>query len=346
MQRRNHFLMAIQGNHPEAVARLVHDVNLEREIENKKTPIQLARALGFWDCVKAIAENKKTDKFDKAKYGSALLFAVQENRVGIAHVLLEAGASTRWVIKGDRCLHLAVRKRSIPMITLLLSFNVDLTVENTAKQTPIQLARDLGFWDCVRAIAKNKKTDVADKAKYGDVLLSAIQENFIATTNTLLLAGTPQNGRLPNGDGCLHIAIRKGSSAMIALLFSFNVDLTIKNNANQTPRQLARNLGASCLDNGWRKYYNAETLMITYLLTVFVQANRQPHSKFYNVPNSILEAIIPYLSSATCKIDTIQHRTNTLKKLHPNHLFSFKEEKKEEKKNERKMLVSSVRPTT
>src|SRR5437868_2783239 len=135
-------LMAIKSNHPQAIARLVNNVDMKEEIENKQTPIQLAYTLGHWDCVEAIARNKKADTTDTGKYGDALRVTVNHDRVDTARILLEAEASKTWynISDGDRCLHIAVRKQNKQMIALLLSFGSDLTTENTAKQTPAQLA--------------------------------------------------------------------------------------------------------------------------------------------------------------------------------------------------------------
>src|SRR5207249_3871884 len=60
-------------------------------------------------------------------------------------LLLEAGASKTWFFRttGDKGLHCAIRKNNPKMVALLLEFNYDLKVTNTAGQTPPDLALSL-----------------------------------------------------------------------------------------------------------------------------------------------------------------------------------------------------------
>jgi hypothetical protein len=138
-------LMAIKSNHTDAIVRLIKCIDLKEDIENKKTSIELLSSLGYWSCVEAIARDKRTDAADTARYGSALYYAVCEDRVETARILLEAGASKKWCnsSNGDRCLHIAIRKNNRPMIALLLFFGFDLKERNTHEQTALQLAESL-----------------------------------------------------------------------------------------------------------------------------------------------------------------------------------------------------------
>jgi len=325
MHARDHLLMAIKSNHRDAVARLIRQVDYKEEIENKKTPIQLARDLGHWDCVEAIASNKKTDAVDAARYGDVLLTAVKEDRLASTRILLEAGGASRsWFTpaEGDRYLHAAIRRQNLEMIVLLLSFDCDVKKENKAKQTPIQLARDLDDWNCVETIAKNKKTDAADTARYGDVLLTAVEKDRLASTRILLEAGASRIWHTTaEGDRCLHVAVRKRNAPMVALLLSFGFDLKKENTAKQTPLQLADSLKVSSIREGWKIYYDVTSLKMA--LPVVIQSMRQQKSAFYKVPYACCELIVSFLSQQAPELkETVRSSQNALAKISANCFLS------------------------
>lgn len=321
MNVRDNFLLAIKSNHCQAVKRLINEINLTEEIENKKTPIQLAADLNHWECVKTIAINKKTDTYDKARYGYALLNAIKEGKIDTVRTLIKAGAShVAFDNNGEGSLHVAIRRRDIPMIELLLSYNFDLITENKDKRTPIQLTVDLGFWDCVETIAKNKKAEVDDKARYGDALIQAVNQGQLNAATALLQAGASRNWTFNNnGDACLHTAVRKQHKEIVALLLSFGFSLSYENKEKQTPEQLGISLHVSTLYDGWKIYFNKEMLKIANLLTLFVQAQRQPTSKLHPLPSSIFELILPFVSREVVKKqDMIFSKQNELVKISAN----------------------------
>jgi ankyrin repeat protein len=130
---------------------------LAKNKENQ-TPMDLAVESGHWDCVLAIAKGltKKNNPKDKARCGSALLTAIQENQPEkTIESLLKAGASTTWVYQnGEGCLHWAVRNRRLDIIKLLMAHKADATAENKKNQTPFDLAVDNDYIDCIDALTK------------------------------------------------------------------------------------------------------------------------------------------------------------------------------------------------
>ncbi len=242
MDTRTKFLLALKNNHHQAIGRLVNEIDLTKEIENNKTPIALALDLNMWDCIDAIVRNKKAGLNDKFQYGKALVAAVELGRLDSAKMLLEAGAASKdwWITaNGDRCLHVAVRKRNIAMIALLKSFDFPMNKENDAKKTPLLLAYELGYEDCADAL----------NGKYGNALLDAVAKGQLDVVKILLGAGVPRDVRNSEDDSCLHIAIKKCNIAMIELLLSFNVSLTIEDAKKHTPIQTAAYLNNwDCVD--------------------------------------------------------------------------------------------------
>ncbi len=208
-------------------------------------------------------------------------------------------------------------KSNHPQAVARLVNHIDLTKEIENKLTPIQLAVELGHWECAEAIAKNKKADADDSARYGDALLDAVEQNRIDTAKLLLEAGASKTLIWDDGDTALHLAIRKGYTKMLALLLSFDFDLTVKNNANKTPEQLATSLYVNHLKDAWKMYYNSEMIKIYNILAVFVQAMRQPGSTLYKLPLAVIDAIlIPYLGKYIVKgVDTLTRTKEGITKI-------------------------------
>src|SRR5580658_5895122 len=158
------------------VKRLIKNVADLTVIFDDNTPIQYARHLEHWTCVEAIAQCKKDmetiakckiDLEDEARFGSALINALKNTRYDTATMLIEAGAKLTWFTKdeGYDVLHWVVKHSNLQLLELLLNKNASLTYQSEAKQTPIQLAAALGFWDGVKLFATTRKTDEKDEAK-------------------------------------------------------------------------------------------------------------------------------------------------------------------------------------
>jgi ankyrin repeat protein len=156
----------------------------------------------------------------------ALLDAIKHNkREETVKCLLEKGALTTQIDEDKHgCLHWAVRNRCLDIIKLLMAHEADATAENKKNQTPMDLAVESGHWDCVLAIAKGltKKNNPKDKARCGSALLTAIQENQPEKTiESLLKAGASTACWVyPNGEGCLHWAVRNRRLDIIKLLMA------------------------------------------------------------------------------------------------------------------------------
>jgi hypothetical protein len=88
MSVKDNLLLAIKNNDHDAVARLISQINPKEEIENNRTPIQLAADLKHWSCVEVIAKNVKANSEDEGRYGFALIRAVEFNQLDTAKILL------------------------------------------------------------------------------------------------------------------------------------------------------------------------------------------------------------------------------------------------------------------
>jgi hypothetical protein len=177
-------LNAILAKYPGEITRVNNN--------DKKTPIQLAASLGFWDVATAIAKKCRTASTDEAKYGYVLLSAARANQTDAVIALLDAGAPSDWheTETGTYPIHYAVKHRNIAMLNAILAkYPGESTRVNKAnKQTPIQLAESLAYLDVIEAIDPMKhritrgetagRSEISSEAvsKHADLLSAFMKE--------------------------------------------------------------------------------------------------------------------------------------------------------------------------
>jgi hypothetical protein len=101
---------------------------------------------------------------------------------------------------------------------------------------------------------------------------------------------------------------------MVALLLSFGFDLKVENTEKQTPLQLADSLKFSCLNEGWKIYFDLTSLKI--VLPVIIQSMRQNKSTFNKIPFVCSELIVSFLSQKTPALkETVVSSQNYLSRI-------------------------------
>lgn len=249
MQRNdNDIFTAIQKGDAAEVGRLVlAGADITKTNENNRKPIEVASMNNQWDCVQAIVDNKKLENSETGGYGFAFVLALKCDKFDVAKALLAAGAVTTWhtVPDKDTSLHLAVKKRNLEMLDLLLKANASLTVENKDGRTPMQLATDQKYWDVIEKIAQSKHAEANGSDKYGTAIYYAVYHQQVNTVEVLINAGAPINWENSvTGDRYLHQAVKNKDLAMVKLLLNHSASQSETNKDNKTPVELACELGA------------------------------------------------------------------------------------------------------
>jgi hypothetical protein len=133
-----------------------------------ETPLMLAAQRGHNEIVSLLIE-KGADVNAKDNGGrSALIHAAQKNRVEAAKLLLENGASINQTDKfGNTPLIWSVLHKKLPMVEFLVAQGAHIGHENKYHHTAIDLARQLQFWDAMKALstaqAKQPRKSSAEK---------------------------------------------------------------------------------------------------------------------------------------------------------------------------------------
>lgn len=118
-----------------------------------QTPIQLAAAKGYWDCVNVIVEERQ-DPYDESKFGSALLRAVSANKIETVKKIINAKAiiNYRFLDTKNHVLHCAAYNNNPDMIKILQDAGADPNQTNAQDKTPIQIAIENGHWRCIKTL--------------------------------------------------------------------------------------------------------------------------------------------------------------------------------------------------
>lgn len=136
-----------------------------------------------------------------------------ESQIKIARLLLEAGADVNILDNHDNTLlFYAIANRDLAMIELLLQAGLDPNI--------------------------SEKSEIVDYLPLG----WAAYANFIEAIQLLLTYGANIDGQDINGQTALHLAVEEKNLDAVELLVKNGADIQIKNQANETPYDLAKEL--------------------------------------------------------------------------------------------------------
>lgn len=119
--------LAIHANNLELVVKFIKEGASLNYTEKGKTPISLAAELKRWPIVKTIASlQMTTDHEDTFQYRVALLNAVKEKQLEVAHLLLKANAPNEyWAANGTTSLHEAALNNWPEIVAMMLDREFD-----------------------------------------------------------------------------------------------------------------------------------------------------------------------------------------------------------------------------
>ncbi len=182
----------------------------------------------------------------------------------LVKLLLEKGVDPKTVNRqGQSTLHLACRSRQFESVKLLLDKFDDVDLMDKQQQTPLSLAVIAGSTDAAKALlergADPNRFNQPENSRYLNPLVCyGAASGNAAMLKVLLDGGAMVNVKNSEGDGPLHLACQAGGNIFdgrrrggntrqaasrfvetIELLLSRKADQNQKNNAGQTPLQVA-----------------------------------------------------------------------------------------------------------
>lgn len=232
-------------------------------------PMQVSNPAAIPSLVASVASQQNPPQNQRASSQSAskemYLQALEAERLDILEACLKSITPNTFIDMNSRDvgLHVAVRKKNVGMIVLLLSSRARLNIENAAGMNPLQLAISTGAWECVWAIINNynydlngdvlgyisqfiqstQKAEDQNKPNNNDsvAIIQAATSGDYHKLASLIPKGTALSSYLLDADDdtLLHWAAAQGNCEILKLILTNAVDLNITNKHGNTPIELA-----------------------------------------------------------------------------------------------------------
>jgi ankyrin repeat protein len=264
--------LAVLNNNIEIVKLLLlHDSYLiNKKDKDKKTAIELAAEHNHWAVVDYIALHCN-DKDGEANFGSALVYAIQADRLTTVKYLLDANATLNWrsIASKNSPLHEAVINNNISMITLLLQYGANSSKMNINNQTPIELACHLGHWDCAKQLMNGKQFTFVNRRGSSKALIQAVRASQYQLVSYLIKAGAVRSElSKEDSNSPLHIAVNQNDMTLVKLLYKDGRIMTCCNQDGKTAIELASE------KQQWK--------MVEFFLKAEIDIDKHDIQQFYN----------------------------------------------------------------
>jgi ankyrin repeat protein len=191
----------------------------------------LAAQLNFWDMVTILANALgKDDAFNSYQYLEVISLAQvpYQDKVVAQLTALKSKDEFNTLTREQFVLHCDNRPLALTEL------------ENDS--TLIQRCMDVGRWDLVEVLADNYKHDIEDddKYRYGDALLTAMEEGKIPLVKKLVAAGASASWFLPDDNSnIIHLIVRKKDNNLLRSFLNLNADIKHINDQGNSPILLA-----------------------------------------------------------------------------------------------------------
>jgi ankyrin repeat protein len=233
---------AAEYNHIGLLDSLVSEVDAKALNNLKLTAVDLALNQQHWTFILGLAARVRDTGNDL--YGYALPFAIHQKQAKVVKAILAAGTSPnlwRSARTQSSCLHLAVSMNSPAIVTLLLLANADAAAINLNNVTPIQMAADGKYYECITSFIENRE-DTDGAFRFGYALVQMYDQHQYQLVGNLLIRKADVNTQLPSSlDTCLHICTRRGRFRDIPVLMGYRANLALTNSEDLTPIQTIGN---------------------------------------------------------------------------------------------------------
>jgi hypothetical protein len=138
----------------------------------------------------------------------------------------------------------ALKNKNAVNIPYWIKQGAQLGSVNEKGETAMEYARRIHYWKGMEAIALSEAANENDTGLYGKALFTAVKEAKHSTIEILLAANSPLDYCLFSTlNWCLHQAVINGDEISLELLLQYGGKINCLNRNNQTPLDLAKQLG-------------------------------------------------------------------------------------------------------
>jgi ankyrin repeat protein len=274
-------MYAVKGGNL-AVAELLikHGANVNRPLaKSLMNPLMMAAFHGDNAMIKLLLDNKADIEQTNSASETALMMAINKQRIESVKLLLKRGANVSQVLSslGNSVLHYAAMGNSVELVDALLAKKARLDVQNVYGLTPamiasargqagilgllidagadINLANNPGMSTALILAAGNDHVDII-KLLTGNgamtdtrdrlgatALIWAVGREHIESARALLSAGANPDIQDNAGRTALMLAADRGNQVILDLLLEFRADAAIRDKAGQNASDYARKKG-------------------------------------------------------------------------------------------------------
>lgn len=184
------------------------------------------------------------EAFKPAKSGhlSPLAGAASNGQLAAVKFLIASGAeiSPCTTRSASSPLHQACRSNSFDIVSLLLEHGADVDIDNAYKVTPTMYACKYSSKEVISLLLQHRP-NLSKVSHIGSTALSwAVFSGRPDVAELLLRAKADPNQTMPDGSTALHCAILTGSASMVKVLLRHGADPFVRNEAYETPLQVAQ----------------------------------------------------------------------------------------------------------
>ncbi|KXJ74392.1 hypothetical protein RP20_CCG013771 [Aedes albopictus] len=240
--------LAATGSHEEIVKLLLlRSANQNLQDSNQDTPLHLAIRSQYTECSEMLINERTDFNLQNKKRWTPLHVAIRYERNKIVPQLILPENLNLPDIEGRTPLHLAVDKKSVENVKVLLNFSPDvkLNAQDNKQQTPLHVAAQHGNSEIVRQLLADSTTiiDVQDNKQQTPLHLAA-QHGHSEIVRQLLAVSTTIIDVLDKGHNtALHLALQHVNGETAHLLIERSSKLEATNRNSETPLHLASQAG-------------------------------------------------------------------------------------------------------
>ena len=158
-------MLALYNNHFEIVNKLLNQDNIDVTLDDqfRQTALMFSVYKGIYSITKKILERTPTDllrtymNIKSVNQVTAMTAAVFNNNAKMVKLLLEHDADVNTKFEDETMLMFAVRNGFTEIVKLLLDAGADVNIRNNAKETALDIVKELDFRDEIIQLLQNAK---------------------------------------------------------------------------------------------------------------------------------------------------------------------------------------------
>lgn len=181
----------------------------------------------------------KFDQLDEYKY-NLLDFSILKNDIELFSYLIDKVNINNINVFGENSLFLAIRKKNLLFIDLLIKNNIDIDLKNKIGETPFLLALKLGDIQIIEFLIKSGvKVNTINNNGQGNIHYYLMGGNYKDINYIVDLLNVNFSIKDNYNNTLLHYAAKYSNPSILKFFIEKNININLVNQNNQTPLYVA-----------------------------------------------------------------------------------------------------------